>query len=666
MRRIISLILVLAMILPITACNQTKELTISNVSTDTVSPTEAVSPANTVAPTEAANPSIAATPTEAASLTNSTDPTDTSSPTINEASQKISWDISSIYPDDAAVELEYSRIATQINAIATLRGKLSTVDGVISYYKGIDEANRLLRRMSSYVSLQQYKDHSDQAAKEQYIRMSDLAGKLFVDTAFALPELLANSENFLDMVAEDPRMKPYLTWFNRDRAMRAHILPESEERLLYPIYQVQDSAYFQYLAIADNILTVQNNLFPNGPERPEDGSTKEKLQENQLAYYNAKMQPYHQYRNQLAFIMHKYYKALAQIAASHKYGSALEASLTPEGTPISVYYDVIAAANQARPLLDRYFALLKKAFGVTTLYSFETYTSIVKDPGTDYSYLDAQKLVKEALAPLGEDYAKRLDRMLSADAIDVYPAKNKSTGGFTVFVPGMHPYILLNYTGDLYSVSALIHELGHAVHMLYAQDQESYYNQNVSNLSTEVASTLNQLLLSDYLMKHAKTEEERQYYAAQQMNTLYVTFFIQILNAQFQEEAAREVERGGLLTADRLDELWTQTVKKCFGEAYTLTDSDAGEWARNSFFYNDFYVYQYAVGIAAACNIADRIQSGDKNAVEDYLAFLKAGYSGNIVELLNIAGVDIKNGDYISAFTARFDRLITEFEKIYE
>ncbi len=644
MKRIISFFLVLVMALPFTACNQIKGLTTNKV------PTETATPIETTTPTEGATPSEATTPTKTV------------------AHQEISWDLSSIYPDGVALEKEFSQAMHLIKVIAALRGKLSTVDGVISYYEGIDEAERLLGRLNAYTMLQVYKDQSDSAAKARSGRVN-LATKLSIDTAFALPELLANNDSFLDTVAKDSRMKPYLTRFYRDRVMSTYTLSESEEQLLQPVYQLRAGAYSLYFTLVYSDLTFQNIKFPDGSERPADNNNypaacnKEYPQEFRIAYSNAMMQPYNQFRNTLAQNMHNYYTAVTQSAASHKYSSALEASLIPENTPISVYHGVLSAANQAKPVLDRYFTLLKKSLGVTTLYSFETNVSIAKDPGTEYSYLDAQKLVKEALAPLGEDYVKRLDVMLSGDAIDVYPAEKKTTGAFTMPIPGTHPYILLNYTNDFDSISSLTHELGHAVHVLYSQTQESNYNQNVIGLTSEVASSLNELLLLDYLIKHAKTEEERQYYTAQQMSTLYSTFFVQTYYARFQEVAAWVVQNGGILTADKLDELWTQVAKECFGESYTLTDSDAGGWARIPHFYYGFYVYQYAVGIAAACNIADRIQSGDKSAVEDYLAFLKAGKSGNVVEMLNIAGVDIKNGDYISAFTARFDRLITELEE---
>lgn len=620
MKRSVSLILVLILILSFTSCSPKKELPIDKASTE--------------------------------------------APALKE----ISWDLSAIYPDDAAFEKEYSQMETQIEAIAALRGKLSTVDGVVSYYTGYDELNRLYGRLDTYAGLQVEKDQSNSAAKELSGRVSNLSMKCSIDIAFAMPELFANNDSFLDKVAGDPRMKPYLIWFERDRVMSTYTLPESEEQLLQPIYQLEDGAYYLYNTLIGSDLTFQSIKFPDGTERPADENNywaaynKEYSQEFRLAYYNAMMQPYGQFRNTLAQNMQNYYTAQTQLAASHRYGSTLEASLIPEDTPVSIYHSVLSAAEQAKPALDRYFSLLKKSLGVTTLYSFETNASIAKDPGTVYPYLESQKLVKEALAPLGVDYAKRLDVMFSSDAIDVYPAENKSNGAFATMIPGTHPYILLNYTDDFNSLSTLTHELGHAVHMLYSLTQESVYSQNVTSLTSEVTSTLNELLLSDYLIRNAKTEEERQYYASQQMSTLYSTFFTQAFLARFQEEAVRVVENGGTLTADKLDELWLQAADDCYGESFTKPEAYASGWTRIPHFYYGFYVYQYAVGIAVACNIADRIQSGDSSAVEDYLAFLKAGDSGNVVELLNIAGVDIENGDYIRAFTTRFDRLITEFE----
>ncbi len=583
--------------------------------------------------------------------------------------QEISWDLSTIYPDEEAFEAEFSQAETQIKSLTALRGKLNTVDSVISYYTSYDDTNRLIGRLDAYTGLQVYKNQSDSTAKELSGKVSNLITKFSIDTAFALPELFANGSDFLDKVAGDARMKPYLTWFNRDRAQSAHTLTEVQEQLLQPLYQLSDGAYSLYGSLVGSDLTFSNIRFPDGSELQANENNysaaynKDYTQEFRIAYYNAMMQPYNQFRNTLAQNMQNYYTAVTQSAASHKYSSALEADLAPEDTPMSVYSSVLSAADQARPVMERYFTLLEKSLDVTELYSFETNASIADDPGTAYSYVEAQKLVKEALEPLGEDYMAKLAVMFSTDAIDVYPAENKSTGAFAASVPDTHPYILLNYTDNFDSVSTLAHELGHAVHMMYSQNQESSYGQNASSLTSEVTSTLNELLLSDYLMENAKTEEERQYYAAQQMSTLYSTFFTQTFFAHFQEAMVREVENGGTLTADKLDELWLQTTHDCFGSKYTVTDAYAAGWARIPHFYNGFYVYQYAVGIAAACNIAERIQSGEEGVVEDYLAFLKAGDSGNVVEILRLTGVDIENSNYIDAFTSRFDRLITVFEK---
>lgn len=220
--------------------------------------------------------------------------------------QEIAWDLSTIYPDKEAFEAEFSQAETQIKSITALRGKLNTVDRVISYYTSYDAMNRLTGRLDAYTGLQVYKDQSDSTAKGLSGRVSYLITKFSTDTAFALPELFANSSDFLDEVAEDTRMKPYLTWFNRDRAQSTHTLPEAQEQLLQPLYQLRDGAYSLYGSLTGSDLTFSNIRFPDGSERQANENNysaaynKDYTQEFRIAYYNAMMQPYNQFRNTLA------------------------------------------------------------------------------------------------------------------------------------------------------------------------------------------------------------------------------------------------------------------------------------------------------------------------------------------------------------------------------
>ncbi|MEG1558420.1 MAG: M3 family metallopeptidase, partial [Oscillospiraceae bacterium] len=404
------------------------------------------------------------------------------------AHAEIAWDVSDIYHDQAAFEAELSQMQAQRNVLTALRGKLNTVDGVVSYYADRDELYRLKERLDVYTTLIVEKDQSDNTAKELAGKVSNLSFEIISDTAFALPEIFANADSFLDEVAKDERMKPYLALFSLERAQSAHTLSEAEEQLLLPINQLRDGAYYLYGSLANSDLTFPNVQFPDGTERLADENNyasifnKTYSQEFRLTYYNALLQSYNQFRNTLAQNMQNYYSAVVKSAAYHKYDSALEAELAKGNTPVAVYDGVLLASDQAKPILSRYFALLKKNLNVSTLYSFDCNINIVDDLDTVYDYADAQKLIKEALQPLGADYVTKLDGMFSSDAIDVYPVENKTTGGFALSVPDVHPYILLNYTDDFESVSTLSHELGHAVHMLYSKSQESVYDQNVTAL----------------------------------------------------------------------------------------------------------------------------------------------------------------------------------------
>jgi len=593
----------------------------------------------------------------------------TAAPAQAAVPEKTVWNLSAIYPNKAAFESEFTQAEKQISTLAALRGKLSTIDRVVDYYKGHNELYRLIGRLDSYANLQVYMDLSNSTAKELSGRVVNLSAEASARLSYALPELFANSAVFLDEAAKDAGMAPYLNEFTRDRINSAHTLPEAEEQLLQPVYLLQNGAANLFSSLVNSDMPFPNITFPDGTEKKADEinynlvMTGEYTQEFRKEYSNDMLGAYGQYRNTLAQNLQNQYTAITKIAAAHRYNSALDAELSSGDTPASVYNSVFDAAKQAMPVQTRYYALLKKSFNLGTIYNSDMNMSLCKASDITYPYTDAQTLVKAALAPLGEDYAAKLDTLMNS-AMDVYPAKNKLSGCFTMQVPGTHPYILLNYNNDFDSASNMAHELGHGVHMLYSQTQESTYNQGVTSLTSEVTSTLNQLLFSDYMMKNAKTEEERQYYAARELSFMKASFFTQVFFARFQESAVQEVENGKTLTTDKLDKLWMDAAREYLlpGKSIVINDSFANGWARIPHFYQGFYVYQYAVGIAAACNIADRIESGEQGAVEDYLTFLKAGNSGNAVELLKLTGIDISNGSYIQAFTARFERLLSEFD----
>ncbi len=573
------------------------------------------------------------------------------------------WNIKEIYASEAAFQTDLVKAQEIIEQIAKMEGKLNTISNIVDYYKALDNYTKIVNQLTVYADMQMSKDQSSSAAKELMGRVSTLDYLAMRKISFGLSEILSNSQEFLDSLVASVEMKPYLNWFNRERNQQEHQLSEGGEQLLMPTYRLQDGAHLLYNTFITSEILLPYVMDDDENEQEEQVASPRYDQQANLEYYEAVMQGYRQYRGTLAQNYHNYCVATAEIAALHGYSSALEAELSYAGTPMSVYNGILEASSQSQASLEKYFTLLKKALGVEKLYQVDLNMLLTDDLETEYSYEDGKKLVKAALAPLGEDYENKLGEMLQDGRIDVYPQAGKESVSYAVNIPNLHPYILLNYYDDFDSVSTLAHELGHGVHMLYSKNQSSSYNANPTNLTSEVASTLNQILLSDYMIKTAKTDEERRYYCAQEMAMLIDFFYLQSFFARYQEMTVTAVEEGNTLTADALDEMWVTAAKETFGDTLTLSENFSGEWARVPHFYQGFYVYQYAVGFAAACDIVDGIQKGETNAVNNYLAFLKAGDSADAVTLLKIAGVDISNGSYTKALSDRFEKLMSEFEK---
>ncbi len=578
------------------------------------------------------------------------------------------WDLKDLYENEKEFGKKLLDAHEQIDKIAVLKGKLNTIANVVACYKLMDELNAEFNRLSAYAYLQVTKDQSDSKAKELYGKVNGISLIANEKISFALPEIFSNTPAFLDSVAKAKEMKPYLNWFLRERAEREHQLSEREEQLMLPTYRLRDGANSLYDTLVNSEIQFPKLQLPDGEAQKADEMgyssihTGQYSQKLRLDFYDSMMGAYRQYRGTLAQNYQNYCVAVVENARLRGYNSALEAELATTGTPLAVYSGILEAAEQAQPTLERYLALCKKELGVDQLYSFDAGVPFVKSVEREFSYEDGKEIVIDSLSVLGDDYAQKLSQMFDQGRIDVYPQVAKEGGAFTMNVANLHPYILLNYTNNFESVSTLAHELGHAVHMQYSQNQKSNYDANPTGLTSEVTSLLNQILVSDYMIKNAKTEEERRYYSTEQMAFLMSAFYGQAFFARFQDETVDVVEAGGTLTADKLDELWISTTKECYGDTYKASENYCGEWARIPHFYYGFYVYQYAVGVGAACEIADKIQSGDPHALEDYINFLKAGDSTDAVTLLEIAGVDIRSGDYSKGLIERLEGLISEYE----
>ena len=587
-------------------------------------------------------------------------------------SNSYKWDLTDIFKSDEDFENALKDFEdTTIPHLKSFAGKLNTEEGVYSFLAASDTANIDISRIYAYAMLKSEEDQSDNKATAM-LSGANRAYLNYLDaTAFAQAELLSLADTFWEELLTKERMKPFAYQINLLRASAAHVLPENETLMLTPIFNslTGTSTLYSKLTSADmvfpeitgpdgNMVTADNNITSwiliNSQNR-----------DFRKSIYEANRAAYGQYRNVFAQNMDNYIQANVSLAALQRYGSVLEAMLKSGAIPESIYTNLIEVASANLDTAHRLIALRAEMMGLDKIYESDTYVPLAGDLTVSFPYEIGKETLLEALSPLGDDYRDVLVKAFSEGWIDVYPADGKGGGAFSMGIYDVHPYILHNYTDDFDSLSTLAHELGHAVHQYNsALAAKSLHNGDVTIFTTEVASMLNELLLSDYMRKNAKTDEERLYYLFSELSLLQGSFFTQIMFSEFEDTMYKTVESGGSLTADFLESKWLEIRKKYNGEQVIVLKGSEYRWSAVPHFYYDYYVYQYATSIAAACIIADGIINGDREILEGYLAFLSMGNSAGGVELLKTAGVDMESANLADALIERFNLLIDEIKLI--
>lgn len=596
----------------------------------------------------------------------------TQEPQTTEIDVKYHWDLTPIYEDADAFEQELEKVQQEeLKALSAFEGQLDTKDGIIDFMKQKDIIDQKLRRLSVYAMLLTEQNQADDDATAMMQQYNKVQEKFSKAIAFSDPELLANSSGFLDALLKDPDMIPFAEQINRLRDNEQHVLPDETEVLLLPISNAANGAstLFSKLTSADmEFITIKD---PDGQGIVIDEPTYYTMvssnpdREFRKQCSESLLKAYGQYRNTLAQNMDNYVQATVSLAHSHNYATAKEASMATYTVPSEVYDNLITTVNSNLDTAHRYYALRKELLGVDKIYTSDMYYPLVEDIALSFPYEDAKALIVEALAPLGEGYQSNLRKAFDERWIDVYPSDGKSGGAFSVGLNGVHPYVMMNYTDDYNSVSTLAHELGHAMHQYAsALNQKSDFNSDPTSFTSEVASTTNELLLADHMIKNAKSDEEKMYYLFSELSTLNNTFFSQAMFSEFEDSMFKVVENGGSLNADVLENLWIEVLKKYDGPDVELTESAQYGWSRIPHFYYDYYVYQYATSIAAACNVTERIESGDEGAVQAYLEFLQSGDSGDGVSLIKLTGVDTTSSTFADALIQRYNGLIDQIEEL--
>lgn len=587
--------------------------------------------------------------------------------------QKIedTWCLEDMFESDDFWEEEFGRLQRMIFQYEDFEGTLGeSADRLLEYLKFNDETNLLMERLYVYANMRYHQDMANSMYQEFAARVQKLMVEMSGASAFAEPEILEiTTEKINVFFNENPELETYKRYISEILRGKNHTLDKKTETILAKSRQMANAA--------ENIFSMYNGADIKFPSiTTEEGEEIEITHGNfvpllestdrevRKAAFEGVYETYGKMRNTLAATFVANLDQANFYAQVRNFSSAREMYLYGSNIPESVYDNLIETVHKNMDKMHKYVSLRKKILDVSELHMYDLYTPIAKAPDTKYSFEAAKDIVLEGLAPMGEEYIKVLEEGFDNRWIDVYENEGKRSGAYSWGAYGTHPYVLMNYHGTLDHVFTLAHEMGHAIHSYYSDANQPYVNAGYKIFVAEVASTCNESLLIQHLLKITEDEEEKAYLINHFLEQFKGTLYRQTMFAEFEKIAHSMVQNGEGVTADRLCEIYYNLNKEYFGDDIVIDKEIELEWARIPHFYNPFYVYQYATGLSAAIALSKRILEEGKPAVEDYMKFLTGGSSQDPIELLKIAGVDMTSSEPIETALELFGNLLDELQKM--
>lgn len=467
---------------------------------------------------------------------------------------------------------------------------------------------------------------------------------------------------------QSKELKFYKRFLDEILRGKSHTLSIAEEEMLARAGEMGNAPYQIYAMFNNADITFGSVRDENGEEQVlssgrfvamEENSDRRVRKEAFEVFYRS----YEQFKNTLAAVFDANLRQSSFFAKEHHYSSSREYYLDSNAIPVSVYDQLIDTIHEKLPLMYRYVELRKKILGLDEMHMYDVYVPLASEVQKTYTFEEAKQIVQRGLKPLGEKYGTVLKQGMESRWIDIYENEGKRTGAYSWGAYGTHPYVLLNFNGNLTNVFTLAHEMGHALHSYFSDEAQPYLYAGYKIFVAEVASTCNEALLIHYLLEQSKDEKERMYLINYFLDKFKGTMFRQTMFAEFEKITHAAVEAGETMTADRLCEIYHKLNQFYFGDQMISDPQIAVEWARIPHFYTPFYVYQYATGFSAAVAISQKILNGEPNAVENYLKFLSSGGSMDPIDLLKICDVDMTTSKPVEEALQVFESYLDELEK---
>lgn len=585
------------------------------------------------------------------------------------------WDLTSIYPSDQAWRAAKEKLATELPKLRQFQGTLpSSASRLADALEAQSYFDKELTRLFVYASMSSDQDTRVSTYQGMQQEMIQLGSILGTETAFIEPEILkmdnATIERFL---TQEPRLHVFRHYLDDIARRRAHTLSNAEEKLLAGSSVMASGPSSVYGIFADADFPYPSVTLSDGKTAKLDkaaftlrrGSlSREDRQKVMEAFFTA----LGKYRATFGSMMNSSVQTSAFYARARNYDNSLQAALDQPNIPVSVYSRLVDGVNRNLPTFQRYLKLRKRMMGLSELHYYDLYAPLVSSVDTKYPVDVAERNILEALAPLGPEYAAGAKRAFTERWIDMYPTEGKTAGAYSNGAAyDVHPYMLLNYNGKYDDMSTLAHELGHTMHSYFSNKTQPYPLSSYPIFVAEVASTFNEALLIDYMLKQIKDDATRLSLLGNYLESIKGTVFRQTQFAEFELRMHEMVEKGQPLTGDALSKLYLEIVKKYYGHdqgVCIVDDYIADEWAFIPHFYNSFYVFQYATSFTASSALSEKVLSGDPGATERYLKFISAGKSKYPIELLKDAGVDMTTDEPLELTVKKMNRVMDEMERL--
>lgn len=587
----------------------------------------------------------------------------------SEISDEFKWNLSTLFSSIEEYNKAYDKVFELVDEVLEFKGQIMT-DKLYDFYKKYEEMDRLSDKVYMYARLICDTDTSDSQGQKMKMQVEKMGEIISDKLSFISSEMLApNYEDVLKLIENDSRLEEYRFALEKMFRYKEHTLSEKEELIINKacnafgtgneVFYNLDNADINLGKIKDeegNLVTLTNsnyNKYMNSTER-----------NVRINAFNSMYEYFKNFKNTIAAALKGNIKENFFVSDVKKFNSPLEMNLYSDNIDISVYKNLIDTIHNNMDAMYDYMAFRKKVLGLDEAHMYDIYVDLVKEHTPDIPFEEGKKILFEALKPLGDKYINDLKKAFDEKWIDIYPNKGKKSGAYSWGCFDSYPYLLLNYNDTTDSVSTMAHELGHSMHSYYSKSQ-NYVDHQYPIFLAEIASTVNEVLLNDYLYKHAKTKEEKIIYLTEFLDKVRTTIYRQTMFAEFEMIMHDKEANNVPLTEEEFSNTYYDLNKLYYGDNVVSDDYIRYEWARIPHFYTSFYVYKYATGLSAAIAIASDILSGKEGAKDSYLEFLSSGGNNYPLEILNKTGVDMTTPEPITKAINMFNEKLNELKSLF-